>query len=127
MNDDEKLKALTNEPVKIVLGGEELTLKRPTIRDYKKIRSYLKEIKVADAANLGEDNAIDFSVFFISTLLIEPQYSPEDLEDKIFITDLSKLSELMEQLGFTKPQKKTEQVSPEAPKETLTGAGFTQP
>lgn len=107
MDNDEKLKALTNEPVKAVFGGEEFTLKRPTIRDYKKLRGYLKEKNMADG-RLPDEEAVDFGTFFISTLLIEPKYSQEELEDKILISDLDSMREVIEKLGFTKPQPKAE-------------------
>lgn len=106
---DNKLKALTNEPVKVIFGGEEFTLRRPTIKDYKKIRAFLKENN-ADVAGgkLPDDVAIDFGTFFIATLLINPPYTQEQLEEKILISDLPKLTDMMEQLGFTKPQPKAE-------------------
>ena len=107
MDNDEKLKALTNEPVKAVFGGEEFTLKRPTIRDYKKLRGYLKEKNMADG-RLPDEEAVDFGTFFISTLLISPKYSQEELEDKILISDLDSMREVIEKLGFTKPQPKAE-------------------
>lgn len=115
MNNDDKLAALTNEPIKMAFGGEEYTLRRPTIKDYKKIRLYLKE-KNAINAKLSDDDSIDFGVFFIATLLINPQYTQEQLEEKILLTDLNKLSEVMEQLGFTKPPTKPiEEVKTETP------------
>lgn len=107
MDNDEKLKALTNEPVKAWFGGEEFTLRRPTIRDYKKLRGYLKEKNMADG-KLPDDEAVDFGTFFISTLLIEPKYSQEELEDIILISDLDKLTDVISRLGFTKPQPKVE-------------------
>ena len=113
MDNDIKLNALTNEPVKVVFGGEELTLRRPTIRDYKKIRSYLKEKNVSAEGRLPDDEAIDFGVFFIATLLENPKYSQEELEDKILIADLGNLTGMMDKLGFTNPQSQVTQPTPE--------------
>lgn len=107
MDNDEKLKALTNEPVKAVFGGEEFTLRRPTLRDYKKLRGYFKDRNMADG-KLPEDDAVDFGTFFISTLLIDPKYTQDELEDKILITDLENMKAVIERLGFTKPQPKVE-------------------
>ena len=61
MENDEKLKALTNEPVTEVFGGEEYTLKRPTIKDYKKIRAFMKDHNVS-TGKLADDEAIDATV-----------------------------------------------------------------
>jgi len=128
MENDEKLKALTNEPVTEVFGGEEYTLKRPTIKDYKKIRAFMKEHNVS-TGKLADDDAIDFGTFFIASLLINPKYTQEELEDKILITDLPKLSDVMDKLGFTKPQtvqKEEKQPEEVVEAETLTGADSTQ-
>ena len=127
MENDEKLKALTNEPVTEVFGGEEYTLKRPTIKDYKKIRAFMKDHNVT-TGRLGDDDAIDFGTFFIASLLINPKYTQEELEDKILITDLPKLSDVMDKLGFTKPQIKQEEKQPEEAKVNVipVGEGSTQ-
>ena len=104
---DNKLAALTNEPVKVMFGGEEFTLRRPTIRDYKKIRSYLKEKGANTEGRLPDDEAIDFGIFFIATLLEHPKYSQDELEDRILVSDLVNLQDMMVKLGFTTPQSQT--------------------
>lgn len=106
-NENQKLDALTNQPIDILLNGVTFKARRATLYDVGSLNRFIKEKKDAgDDANLD----IDSSLYIIWELIQDKEQYPDikdynDLAKKLSpFKGIVELTEALKLVGFEVPQ-----------------------
>lgn len=99
MNNENDIQALTDQPVTIVLGGKQYSIRRCTMYDVGVVNKFTKEKQRAgDVDNIELD-----SMFFLLCHLMKefhPDLTPEKLARLVPVNEQDRIEDALETVGF---------------------------
>lgn len=103
---DDKLEALTDQTISVILGGKEYKLRRMKLGDISNMNVYKKRLIPKEDTLEYDIESLGFAHLFCRLMIPTNQISPEEFLMSIDAGDYKKLSNVLSEMGLETPSQK---------------------